>query len=120
MRVHRDPELPEPLSRQETLALLRELRVTEDPDRRSQLEGEIVAGNLRFAAFWARRDENRGVERDELRAAASVGLLRAVRMFNVEKSDEWAAYARRCMARDLLREVQLMGGAVWVPRTVKK
>ena len=41
-------------------------------------------------------------------------------MFNVEKSDEWAAYARRCMARDLLREVQLMGGAVWVPRTVKK
>lgn len=108
--------LPPAISRTETLELLTELRAATDPTAIEQLERRLVEGNLRFCAFHARKYRCQAVEFEDLIAVAAAALVDAVRRFDLSKSTHFAAYARRCIRRDLVTTIRRQASPIRLPR----
>jgi len=115
----RDPN-PPALGRDQTLALVRQLREATTEEQKTLLESRIVAGNLRFCAIQARRYKQGDLEYDDLMAVATAAFLEGARRFDPSKSVHFAAYARRCIHRDLVVYVRRHGGAIRLPREPRK
>lgn len=109
--------LPPALSRGATLELIIQLRTMTDPEQVERHESRIVEGNLRFCAYQARKYRQQGVEFEDLLAVAAAALLDAVRRFDPTKSSHFAAYARRCIRRDLATTIRRQASPIRLPRT---
>lgn len=112
--------LDQALSRGATLLLLTDYATATDADERGRLENEIVRGNMRFCAYHARRYQQPGLELEDLVAVAAAALLDAVRGFDAKKSTHFAAYARRCIRRDLIVLVRRQGSPIRLPREARR
>ena len=105
-RIHRRPRgiyyvngpdvLPAPLSREEENEAL--LRLPEDESARAAL----IEHNLRLVVYIARKFENTGVLMDDLISVGTIGLIKAVQSFNLEKNIKLATYASRCIENEIL------------------
>ncbi len=62
----------------------------------------LIERNLRLVVYIAKRFENTGVGIEELISIGTVGLMKAVSTFNVEKSIKLATYASRCIENEIL------------------
>lgn len=109
--------LPPAISRAATLELILQLRAATNEDDVQRYESRLVEGNLRFCAFQARKYRQQGVEFEDLLAVASAALLDAVRRFDPTKSSHFAAYARRCIRRDLATTIRRQASPIRLPRT---
>ena len=89
--------LPPPIDREQERALL--LRVREgDQEARNTL----IEHNLRLVVYLARRFENTGINLEDLISIGTIGLVKAVNTFNVEKNIKLATYAARCIENEIL------------------
>ena len=89
--------LPAPLSREEEakwIALLGQ----GDPEARNCL----IEHNLRLVAYIARRFENTGINIEDLISIGTIGLIKAVGTYKVERSIKLATYASRCIENEIL------------------
>ena len=91
-----DP-LPAPLSPEEELNLVQQLR-TDDGTVRAML----IEHNLRLVVFIARKFENTGVMLEDLISIGTIGLIKAVNTFDPEKRIKLATYASRCIENEVL------------------
>lgn len=89
--------LPAPLSREEENAAVSELKVGSESARR-----KLIEHNLRLVVFVAKRFENTGVPLDDLISIGTVGLIKAVESFDLEKNIKLATYASRCIENEIL------------------
>lgn len=89
--------LPPPLSEQEEIFLLEQLK-TGDPAIRSVL----IERNLRLVVYIARKFENTGIPIEDLASIGSIGLIKAVNTFNPERNIKLATYASRCIENEIL------------------
>jgi RNA polymerase sigma factor (sigma-70 family) len=112
--------MPPAISRTATLELILALRAAATPEDVERLERKLMEGNLRFCAYHARRYKQADIELDDLIAVAAAALLDAVRNFNPDKSNHFAAYARRCIRRDLAVAVRRQGSPVRLPREPRR
>lgn len=62
----------------------------------------LVEHNLRLVAYIAKRFENTGANIEELISIGTVGLMKAVSTFNLEKNVKLATYASRCIENEIL------------------
>lgn len=108
--------LPADLPRATTLALLRDLREATDPETIEGLEGRLVSGNLRFCYYQAHRYKRPELELDDLVSVATGALLEAIRRFDLTISTHFAAFARRCIRRDLIVFVRRQASPLRLPR----
>ena len=76
--------LPPPLTQEEEGLLLNRLR-RGDVDVRSTL----IERNLRLVVYIAKKFENTGIPVDDLVSIGSVGLIKAVSTFDIEKTSNW-------------------------------
>lgn len=89
--------LPPPLSGNEEADLLG-LLGTGEPEVRSVL----IERNLRLVVYIARKFENTGVGIEDLVSIGTIGLIKAVNTFNVDRKIKLATYASKCIENEIL------------------
>lgn len=89
--------LPAPLSQEEEKEILEKLRQGHEEVRES-----LVEHNLRLVVYIARKFENTGVGIEDLISIGSIGLIKAVNTFKVDKNIKLATYASRCIENEIL------------------
>jgi len=89
--------LPPPLSHDEELDLLLRLKAGYLPAR-----GALIERNLRLVVYIARKFENTGVGIEDLVSIGTIGLIKAVNTFNVERRIKLATYASKCIENEIL------------------
>ena len=62
----------------------------------------LIEHNLRLVVYIAKRFENTGVGIEELVSIGTVGLMKAISTYNVDKNIKLATYASRCIENEIL------------------
>ena len=88
--------LPPPLSHDEERELLS--RFSADDNARCTL----IERNLRLVVYIAKKFENTGINIEDLISIGTIGLIKAINTFNVEKNIKLATYASRCIENEIL------------------
>ena len=93
--------LPEPFTPEEESEML--LRLSEGDE---SVKDSLVEHNLRLVVYIARKFENTGVDLDDLISIGAIGLIKAVRSFNIDKKIKLATYASRCIENEILMHLR--------------
>ena len=93
--------LPSPYSAEEESLKLEELKAGN-----LKIKDDLIEHNLRLVVFIAKRFENTGVLMDDLISVGTIGLIKAVQSFNVEKNIKLATYASRCIENEILMHLR--------------
>ena len=90
-------KLPPPLKEKEEMELLKRL-MNKDNEARNIL----VERNLRLVVYIAKKFETSGVNIEDLISIGSIGLMKGVNSYNLEKNIKLATYASRCIENEIL------------------
>ena len=88
--------LPPPLKPEEEMELLQQL---EDDDSIKQI---LIERNLRLVVYISRKFENTGIDIEDLISIGTIGLIKAVNTFKLNKNIKLATYASRCIENEIL------------------
>ena len=97
--------LPAPLKGKEELAALEALERGEDAAK--QL---LIERNLRLVVYIARRFENTGVNLEDLISIGTIGLIKAISTYRLDKNIKLATYASRCIENEILMHIRKIAG----------
>ena len=89
--------LPPPLTKEEEARVF-ELMKTDDKKARDLL----IVHNLRLVVYISKKFENTGIGMEDLISIGTIGLIKAVKTFCVEKNIKLATYASRCIENEIL------------------
>jgi RNA polymerase sigma-B factor len=103
-------------TREDTKRLFAELRGSGDPALREAL----ARLHLPLVEYLARRFKDRGEPLDDLVQVGSVGLLKAIDRFDLERGVEFSTYATPTIVGELKRYFRDKGWAVRVPRRLQE
>ena len=90
-------KLPTPLTSEEEAELLLKLNNGNDKARK-----KLVEKNLRLVVYIAKKFENSMFNIEDLISIGTIGLMKAINSFNVEKNIKLATYASRCIENEIL------------------
>ena len=93
--------LPPPLKGQEETQALMELEAGEEAAKQ-----KLIEHNLRLVVFIARRFENTGINLEDLISIGTIGLIKAVGTYRMEKNIRLATYASRCIENEILMYIR--------------
>lgn len=93
--------LPMPLSQEEEQKALQDLNFGQDEEKELAKQ-ELIQHNLRLVAYIAKKFDNTGVENDDLISIGTIGLIKAISSFKVDKNIKLATYASRCIENEIL------------------
>ena len=96
--------LPPPLSQEEETEML--LRLPNDADARNTL----IEHNLRLVVYIAKKFENIGTDIEDLISIGTIGLIKAISTYRVEKNIKLATYASRCIENEILMYIRKNSG----------
>ena len=99
------PGLPPPLTPEEEKDLLARM-ADGDPAARDAL----ITHNLRLVVYLARRFENTGIGMEDLISIGTIGLIKAVSTFRVDRNIKLATYASRCIENEILMYIRKISG----------
>lgn len=89
--------LPKPLTgEEENDCVMRFMR----GDDRAKVK--LIEHNLRLVVYISKKFENTGVDNEDLISVGTIGLIKAVNSFNIEKNIKLATYASRCIENEIL------------------
>ncbi|NNM45107.1 sigma-70 family RNA polymerase sigma factor [Knoellia koreensis] len=100
--------------------LLDELGRCKRSAARRALEQELVTLTLDMADSAARRYRGRGIDQDDLTQVARLALVKAIRGYNSDKGNAFAAYAVPTVLGELKRHFRDHGWAVRPPRRLQE
>lgn len=90
--------LPEPLTSDRESALVRAFQDDHDLSAKS----ELIEHNLRLVMYIAKRFESKKLDLQDLVSVGSIGLIKAVDSYNLDKNIKLATYASRCIENEIL------------------
>src|ERR1041385_1559972 len=88
-------------------------------DRDREAREQLAVRMLPLARSLARRYANKGEPLDDLEQVASVGLLKAIDRFDIEREVKFATFAVPTIAGELKRHFRDRGWMLRVPRDVQ-
>ena len=97
--------LPAPLSGTEEQELLQ--KVAQGDELAKQ---RLIERNLRLVVYIARRFENTGVNIEDLISIGTIGLIKAISTFRVDRNIKLATYASRCIENEILMYIRKISG----------
>jgi RNA polymerase sigma-B factor len=115
-----DPYEIADLPRREATERLLALAATASGDERRMLEDKIVEINMQIAVDVARRYRSRGVPGEDLEQVAYLGLVKAARGFDPERSNDFLSYAVPTIRGEVRRYFRDHGWSVRPPRSVQQ
>lgn len=89
--------LPPPLSPEEETEIFKRLENNDDEARKI-----LVERNLRLVVYIAKKFENTGVGLEDLISIGTIGLMKGVNTFKLDKKIKLATYASRCIENEIL------------------
>ena len=109
---------PEPLTAQEEKIYLEQLK-SGDEDARNIL----IERNLRLVAHVVKKYANTKVEQDDLISIGTIGLIKGINSFNVEKGSKLSTYVSRCIDNEILmylRSTKKLNAEVYLNEPIGK
>lgn len=88
---------PEPLTPQEEKETLEKLRNGDEEARNI-----LIEKNLRLVAHVCKKYSNTNIDQDDLLSIGTIGLIKGVNSFNVEKGSKLSTYVSRCIDNEIL------------------
>jgi len=106
--------LPPPLSIEEETALLEEMseKATE----------KLIVHNLRLVVYIAKKFDGSNVNIEDLISIGTIGLIKAVNTFSLDKNIKLATYASRCIENEILmylRKISSRKGEISIDEPLK-
>ena len=99
-------------------------RHDQDPDRKDSeyesLRNDLVVTHLNLVRFLALKFANRGEPLDDLVQVGTVGLLKAIDRFELDRGVEFTTYATPTIVGEIKRYFRDKGWAVKVPRRLQE
>jgi len=91
----------------------------DDPER-ARIRGHLVELHLPLVEYLARRFRNRGEWLDDLTQVATIGLIKSIDRFDLERGVEFSTYATPTIVGEIKRHFRDKGWAVRVPRRLQE
>ena len=93
--------LPPPLDVIEEEKLLHKLM-----DNDENAKQILVERNLRLVVYIVKKFENTGIEFEDLISIGTIGLMKAINTFKLDKNIKLATYASRCIENEILMQLR--------------
>lgn len=93
--------LPPPLKGTEEQAALEALEAGDEAAKQ-----RLVEHNLRLVVYIARRFENTGINLEDLISIGTIGLIKAIGTYRLDKKIKLATYASRCIENEILMHIR--------------
>lgn len=93
---------PQPLSAREEREYLERYRSGDQAARE-----ELIYRNMRLVAHVIKKYQNSEYEMEDLLSVGTIGLIKAVNTFNMEKGSRLATYAAKCVENAILSQMRL-------------
>lgn len=90
-------KLPEPLSKDEE-----EFYLVMANDGDTMAKDKLIEHNLRLVVFLAKKYENTKVDLEDLVSIGTIGLIKAINTYSMDKNIKLATYASRCIDNEIL------------------
>ena len=87
----------QPLTAREEREYLRQYK---EGDREAR--NVLISRNMRLVAHVIKKYQNSGYETEDLLSVGTIGLIKAVDSYNMEKGSRLATYAARCVENEVL------------------
>ena len=98
--------LPAPLTKEKEEEILCEFQNSNYSNREL-----LITHNLRLVVYIARKFENTGIDFEDLISIGTIGLMKAINTFNLDKNIKLATYASRCIDNEILMFVGACAGS---------
>lgn len=95
--------LPAPLDKEEEEAIIR--AAEHDEGKRATL----IEHNLRLVVYIAKKFESTGINIEDLISIGTMGLMKAINTFRLDKNIKLATYASRCIENEILMYIRKIG-----------
>ena len=93
--------LPEPLSKEEEFRILTNFQAGDELARQT-----LIEHNLRLVVYIAKKFESSGVNLEDLISIGTLGLIKGVQTFKMDKNIKLATYASRCIENEILMHLR--------------
>ena len=108
------------LSKDEVRTLFRAYRAARTEDEQVKFRTKLVDQHIGLVEFLARRFRNRGEPLEDLVQVGTIGLLKAIERFDLDREVEFSTYATPTIVGELKRHFRDKGWAVRVPRRLQE
>ena len=98
---HGSSLFPEPLTKEEEIICLEKM-ANGDEEARNML----IERNLRLVAHVAKKYSNTKVDQDDLISIGTIGLIKGVKSFSIEKGSRLSTYVSRCIDNEILMHLR--------------
>ena len=90
-------KLPEPLTKEEEIELVERATAGDN-----YAKDKLIEHNLRLVVFLAKKYENTGLDLEDLVSIGTIGLIKGVNTYKLDKNIKLATYASRCIDNEIL------------------
>ena len=90
-------KLPPPLKKEEELEYLIKAKQGDEEAR-----NKLIEHNLRLVVFLAKKYENTTYDIEDLVSIGSIGLIKGINTYKIDKNIKLATYASRCISNEIL------------------
>lgn len=97
--------LPPPLKGRDEQITLEALERGEESAKQT-----LIEHNLRLVVYIARRFENTGTNLEDLISIGTIGLIKAIGTYRLDKNIKLATYASRCIENEILMHIRKISG----------
>ena len=89
--------LPEPLSKEDELKYLVEYQ-----NGSVEAKNKLIEHNLRLVVYLSKKYENTKVDLEDLVSIGTIGLIKGISTYKIDKNIKLATYASRCIDNEIL------------------
>jgi len=90
-------KLPEPLTKEQEIQY-----VQQSMEGNKLAREKLIEHNLRLVVFLSKKYENTGVDLEDLVSIGTIGLIKGVNTYKLDKNIKLATYASRCIDNEIL------------------
>ena len=108
------------LTKDEVREIFTAYQAAENDEERLKHRERLVSQHIGLVEFLARRFRNRGEPIEDLIQVGTIGLLKAIDRFDLDREVEFSTYATPTIVGELKRHFRDKGWAVRVPRRLQE
>lgn len=94
-------KLPPPLSKDEELSYIIKAQQGDE-----KAKDKLIEHNLRLVVFLAKKYESTGYDIEDLVSIGSIGLIKGINTYKIDKNIKLATYASRCISNEILMYIR--------------
>lgn len=94
-------KLPPPLSKEEELSYIVKAKAGDE-----FAKDKLIEHNLRLVVFLAKKYESTGYDLEDLVSIGSIGLIKGINTYKINKNIKLATYASRCISNEILMYIR--------------